>query len=81
MHESEDKWHELDNKYNFNVIYYYRHDNTEHGQPFLIRRLQDPEWAPVFVDNWTIIILKRNQQNSSIIKRFELPPSMFSVRK
>jgi len=81
LHESEDAWIEAEKKHQFNAIYYFRHDNTEHGQPFLIRRLQDPSWVPVFVDAWTIIMLKKNQQNADIIKKYALPPSMFSIRK
>ena len=78
LHESEEAWKAIDAKYKFNAIYYFRHDNTEHGQPFLIRRtMRDPDWAPVYVDAWTIILLKRNEINKSIIDQHELPQSMF----
>ncbi len=81
MQESEDKWHEIDSQVNFNVIYFMRHDMTEHAQPFLIRRITDPEWVPVFVDNWNIILVKRNQQNKDIIKKYALPQEMFKAIK
>jgi hypothetical protein len=77
MQESETKWHEVDSRINFNVIYFMRHDMTEHAQPFLIRRIADPDWAPVYVDAWNIILLKRNQINRKIIKEYELPQEMF----
>lgn len=77
MQASEGKWHEIDSRMNFNVIYFMRHDMTEHAQPFLIRRIADPNWAPVYVDNWNIILLKRNRTNQSIIKKYELPQEMF----
>jgi len=67
------------NKYQFNAIYFYRHDMTPWGQPFLIKRIRDPEWAPVFVDDFTLIMVKRNLYNRGLIERFELPQSMFSV--
>lgn len=81
MQESETKWHEIDSQINFNVIYFMRHDLTEHAQPFLIRRISDPAWAPVFVDNWNIILLKRNKQNKAIINKYELAQAMFRAVK
>lgn len=77
MQEEEEKWVKIDKKYNFNCIYFYRRDITPHAQPFLIRRIEDPEWAPVFVDPFTLILLKRNRENEEIIKRYELPKSIF----
>ncbi len=81
MQKSESKWHEIDSQVNFNVIYFMRHDMTEDAQPFLIRRISDPDWAPVFVDNWNIILLKRNKQNKSTIDKYELPQEMFKAVK
>ena len=82
MMADETKWKEMDAKYNFNCIYFDRNDNTEHGQPFLIRRIEDPEWVPIFADQRdpAIILLKRNQQNAAIIAQYELPKSMFTSR-
>jgi hypothetical protein len=81
MQESETKWREIDSRMNFNVIYFMRHDMTEHAQPFLIRRIADPNWAPVYVDAWNIILLKRNQTNRKIIKEYELPQELFHAVK
>jgi len=79
MQESENKWREIDKKYNFNVIYFMRQDMTQHAQPFLIRRVRDPNWAVVYVDNSNIIILKRNKTNQALIERYGLPASMFKA--
>jgi len=81
MQESDKRWQEVEEKYDFNTIFFYRHDLTPWGQNFLIGRIQDSAWAPVYVDDWSIIFLKRNEENKEIIKRFELPKEMFSVRK
>jgi hypothetical protein len=81
MQEDEEKWKEIDAKYYFNAIYFYRHDFTPWAQPFLIRRVQDPQWAPVFVDRYTIILLKRNIENEELIRRFELPKGIFSLQE
>ncbi len=79
MQENNEMWDQMMNKYQFNVIFYYRHDMTPWGQPFLIKRVRDPEWAPVYVDDYTLIMVKRNLQNRGLIERFELPQSMFSA--
>jgi hypothetical protein len=81
MQENEDVWRKVDSQYNFNAIYFYRHDFTPWAQPFLIKRLQDPQWAPVFVDNFTLILLKRNEKNRRLIQLYELPREIFSFGK
>ena len=81
MQEDEKVWAEMDRKYGFQVIYFYRHDQTTWGQPFLIRRIDDPAWAPVFVDGYTIIFVKRGGVNQQVIGKFELPRSIFGVTK
>lgn len=81
MQEDEAVWAEMDRKHGFQVIYFYRHDQTTWGQPFLIRRIDDPAWAPVYVDRYTIIMVKRGGANQQVIDRFELPRSIFGVRK
>ncbi len=81
MQADEKIWDEARARYGFEAIYFYRHDQTESAQPFLIRRLDDPAWAPVFVDDYAIILVKRGGVNQAVIDRFELPRSMFQVRK
>jgi hypothetical protein len=77
MQQSEDVWKKYEQQYDFNVIYFSRHDLTPWAQPFLIRRLQDPAWAPVYTDAFVLILLKRNDENRSVIERFEIPKSNF----
>ncbi len=81
LQENENFWQEKSKEYNFNVIFFYRHDATPWAQPFLIKRLADPEWAPVFVDNYSIIFLKRNEINQEIIKNYEIPKEFFIITK
>lgn len=80
MQTDEKVWNTEILKWNFNVIYFNRNDFTPWAQPFLITRIKDPLWAPVFVDNDTIVLLRRNEKNTDIIKKYELPKSMFSVK-
>ncbi len=81
MMEDETKWYELEKIYNFNSIFFYRHDYTPFGQQFLINRVFDTNWAVVFVDQDCIILLKRNEKNKKIIEKFEIPKDIFKVIK
>jgi hypothetical protein len=79
MQEDPVVWKDVQAKYGFNVIYFYRHDLTPWGQSFLIDRIRDPQWAPVFADDYTVIFARRGSIDQGIIDRHELPGSMFRV--
>ncbi len=74
-------WNELDAKYNFNLIYFYRHDATQYAQPFLIERIKDDNWIPVYVDNYVLILIKNNEANRELIEKYKLPKEMFVITK
>ena len=80
MQEKDEKWQEGLKKYNFNVIFFYRNDLTPWAQSFLIKRVTDPNWAPVYVDDYNIVFLRRNELNQPIIKKYELPKSAFNIK-
>ena len=68
--EKNEDWFDLDKKYHFNTIFF---DLTKYEErTFILNRLQDSNWAPVFADNYVIIFLKRNQLNTSNIRKYEL---------
>ncbi len=79
MQENEAIWQQMLERYQFNAIYFYWHDMTPWGQKFLIERINDPTWAPIFADSYNIIFIKRNQENQAIINHYELPKSMFKT--
>lgn len=79
MQENDDIWKQKLAEYNFNSIFFYRQDLTPWAQRFLIARIKDPDWAPVFVDNYNIIFVKRIDQNADLIKKYELPKEMFKM--
>jgi len=81
MQEDNGVWQKMEKKYHFETIFFYRLDLTPWSQTFLVNRIQDKTWAPVWVDGSTIIFVKRDEKNQEIIRRFELPQEMFSVRK
>lgn len=65
--------------YGFNTIFFYRLDNTPAGQKFLVSRIQDDAWVPVYVDDYTLIMVRNVPANADVIARFALPKSMFRV--
>jgi len=75
----ENKWQEIDEKYNLNTIYFYRHDMTDNAQAFLLRRIQDQNWVPVYVDDWMLMLLKDTELNADLINKFALPKEIFSM--
>lgn len=80
MQEDESVWAHFSAVYGFQSIVFDRRDLTPWAQPFLIRRLSDPEWVPVYVDHAILILVRKSAQNESIIRRFSLPRDMFQVR-
>ena len=79
MQENEENWRRQIEQYNLNTIFFYRWDYTPWAQAFLIKRVSDPDWAPVYVDDYSIIFVKRNQQNQKVIESFEIPKSTFTT--
>lgn len=71
MLRDEAHWHEADERYGFNVIFF-AHQDAALGPEFLARRVRDPEWAPVFADDDLIILVRRNEQNRDVIRQYEL---------
>ena len=79
MQEDETIWEENQQKYGFNAIFFSINDATPWAQKFLIERVKDNEWAPVFVDNYAIIFVKRTEANKGIIEKFEIPKEKFNI--
>lgn len=79
MQEKEEIWRKMNDFYKFNAIFFYRHDFTPWAQPFLIKRLDDPEWEPVFVDNFAIIFLRNTKENQDIIEKYKIPKEYFQI--
>ena len=76
--EKQEVWQVLDEEQNFNTIFFHRHDMTTWAQPFLLDRIKDPGWVPVFVDNYVLILVKDNTLNNAVIEEFALPESIFT---
>ena len=80
MQEQESVWQQKRNQYDFNAIIFYYHDATPWAQKFLIARVTDPAWAPVYVDSYVLILAKRDSINQNVISKFELPSNIFKSR-
>jgi hypothetical protein len=81
IQENEEVWKKLSEEYNFNAIFFSHRDITPWAQKFLINRINDENWAPVFADQYAIIFLKRNDLNKKIIEKYEIPKEFFRVIK
>jgi hypothetical protein len=79
MQENADAWRRVSEEHDFNAIYFATSDVTNWGQDFLVKRIKDPEWAPVFADDYAIIFLKRNEKNKELISRFEVSQERFKI--
>lgn len=77
MQEDDAVFRQMTERYQINVICFYRHDETPWAQPFLIRRTQDPEWVPILVDEVSIILIRNRPANRPWIERYALPREMF----
>lgn len=77
--EDDQKWQQLVELYDLGLIVFYRHDLTPWGQNFLIQRVQDQDWAPIFVDNYMLIMIKDKPQNRNFIEEWQLPREIFVV--
>jgi hypothetical protein len=77
--EDESTWQELESTYNFSTIIFYRHEQTNWGQEFLVKRFTDPTWIPIYVDDYLIIFAKDMPVNQELIQKYRLPDEMFSI--
>ena len=81
MQENEDIWQKQSEKYAFNAIFFYYRDLTPWAQTFLLNRIADENWVPVYVDQSAIILVKNNELNKDLIKKYRIPSEMFSMKK
>ena len=79
LQNSEGAWRKFDAQYRFNTIIFQRNDQTPWAQRFLVSRVRDPLWAPVFVDDYSLILVRRTPRNAAVIQRFEIPQERFRM--
>lgn len=77
MQENKEKWEEVNHQYHFNYIFFSHTDITPWANKFLKRMVKDKNWQLVFLDDYSIIFLRKNQQNKNLIKEFQVNEKNF----
>ena len=80
MQSDEAKWAAISSQYGFNVIVFNYRERSVQGEQFVIRRVLDPMWAPVYLDKDVIILAKRDGPNQPVIAKYELPKEKVLVQ-
>ena len=70
-------WREMDAKYHFNAIVCSLEDAFPPIERFLIARAHDPDWAPVYTDYFSLVFVRRTDQNADVIRAHEIPQEQF----
>ncbi|MBT0664269.1 hypothetical protein KI809_08140 [Geobacter pelophilus] len=74
-------WSQLLDSYDIQyVIQYLQQPSTGELQPLMRVLLNDPQWAPVYVDQIAYIFVRRDGLNASVAQQFEIPPLLFCGR-
>ncbi|MGH7810655.1 MAG: hypothetical protein ACREP5_10305, partial [Candidatus Binatia bacterium] len=73
LQKDEAQWLRISSQYGFNAIVFSHRDRSSLGEQFLVRRVLDPAWAPVFFDRDIVILLKRSGPNQPTIAKHEVP--------
>ncbi|MEI9815344.1 MAG: hypothetical protein WDO18_23035 [Acidobacteriota bacterium] len=68
-------WREQNEKYHFNAIVISLGDAV--AEDFILHRVRDDEWAPVFADNYALIFVRRTPENAELIAKDEIPRNRF----
>lgn len=80
MRIDENIWDEANKKYDFNVLLLSLNRISSSASSFIVRRIEDPGWIPVFFDKkYFIIFIKNNEKNKDIIQKYEIPKSDLDI--
>lgn len=74
MIKSEEAWLRYSEQYNLQTIYFAHNENDKDSEDFLMRRITDPNWAPIYLDEWTVVLIRRSEENQELIEAYELEP-------
>jgi hypothetical protein len=68
-----ERWRNSSQAHHFNTIFLNHRARAIAEEKFIVRRVLDPDWAPVFFDEDIVILLRRYGPNQSVIAKHELP--------
>jgi hypothetical protein len=80
IQSDEANWQNISRRYGFNVIIFNYRERSVRGEQFIIRRVLDPLWAPIYLDKNIIILAKRDGPNQPVIAKYELPKEKVLVQ-
>ena len=81
MIEREEKWQEIQEKYNFNAIFFSQQSQSAGDGTFIMRRIDDSQsWALVYADAYAVILLKNSPENQDVIQKFQITQENISER-
>jgi hypothetical protein len=63
---------QTDKQYQFNAIFFAHTDQTPWAASFVSSIVNNPSWSLVYLDDTSLILLKKNSQNESLIKKYEM---------
>lgn len=70
-------WARLDHQYHFNAIVISMQDGFPPIEKFILTRVRDAEWAPVYTDPFSLIFVRRTDRNAAVIQAHLIPRSAF----
>lgn len=70
-------WRRLDDRYHFNAIVISMQDGFPPIETFILTRVRDAEWAPVYTDPYSLIFVRRTDRNDAVIRAHLIPRSAF----
>lgn len=70
---NDERWRNSMQHNRFNVIFMNHRGRSAAAENFIVRRVLDPDWAPVFFDADVLILVRRHDANHSVIAKHELP--------
>jgi hypothetical protein len=78
MQADEKVWDEMDGMYHFNaIVFSLQFNNSPETEKFILTRVRDPQWAPVFADYYNLIFVRRTEANAEVIRSHEIPRDRF----
>lgn len=78
--QSETHWMRRSPEFGFNVVVLNHRDRSAATEQFIVRRVLDSAWAPVFFDRDLIILVKRYGSNQATIEKHELSKEQILAR-
>jgi hypothetical protein len=70
-------WERLDRQYRFNAIVISMQDGLPAIEKFILTRVRDADWAPVYTDPYSLIFVRRNEKNVAVIRTHLIPREAF----